>query len=208
MNVIDLPLIIHVVTGILIRLRLRLPYSRVVQSLRTALWLQYRLILVVMVHPKLAIKKRKNWEMRRNGGVLRQWRAQSKVQGLCGVHLSQAGTYLSTGLPLHGTTERIIEDYLKSSLITPRKVTRRSKDTSPLCSFVVKVRKSDYAQVMTPDFWPESVYVRKYYMARESKDKKNTDKEENGEELSVEDGEQNKAWCIQQKERGKNYERG
>ena len=45
---------------------------------------------------------------------------------------------------------------------------------------------------MTPDFWPESVYVRKYYMAHEGKNKKNTDKEENGEELSVEDGEQKK----------------
>lgn len=80
-----------------------------------------------------------------------------------------------------GTDASLIEKQFRSSSINIRSIEKRSKETAKFDSFRVEVLKSDVARVLKPDFWPEGIYVRRYFTPRKPKE----DAEGNAEEDTV-----------------------
>jgi hypothetical protein len=62
--------------------------------------------------------------------------------------------------------EHHIKEHMEAKSIVPRAVEKVSKETSVFHSFRVEVTLSQMSQVMTPDFWPDGVCVKRYYQPR------------------------------------------
>jgi len=59
--------------------------------------------------------------------------------------------------------EKHVEEHLRSKNITPRAVERVSKEASRFHSFRVEVALSCMQPIMSPDFWPDGVCVKRFY---------------------------------------------
>mgnify|MGYP001557537753 CR=1 FL=1 len=60
-------------------------------------------------------------------------------------------------------SEATIVNYLKEKDIEPRAVKQFSRQEAKFRSFVVKLRKSDFEKVMSSEFWPTGVLVRRFF---------------------------------------------
>ncbi len=67
-----------------------------------------------------------------------------------------------------GNTEEIIRDYIKDNNIEPRNVSLISNKDATFASFKVEVALSNMNDVLSPDFWPTGVCVRRFHKPRQN----------------------------------------
>ncbi len=65
-----------------------------------------------------------------------------------------------------GNTSEVIHNHITSSDIEPRSVTMVSNSEAKFDSFKVVIKLSDMHKILSPDFWPEGVCVRRFFKPR------------------------------------------
>ena len=62
-----------------------------------------------------------------------------------------------------------IQEYMNTKDITIRSISKLSKDESKFNSFKAEIKVTDLDDVLEPYFWPEGIYVRRFYAPRQQK---------------------------------------
>ena len=65
-----------------------------------------------------------------------------------------------------GTTTKNIRDYCVSNGVTLKKCENLESKSEWSCSFKISVEASDRDKLLTGEFWPQGIVVRKFFRAR------------------------------------------